>query len=162
MADGVNVDALRGLYKSNVIARAFLDHAARRERDRAEITVERAQTILRDEGVEASRGDVVSLYQQLEELGCGKFIVGRWTKHSRFAWSVSVVSVGKAAAGEQPSVAEVPETSVDSEEMESLSHSYHLRPETTVTIELPVDLSAHEAERLAAFIKTLPMEEEGT
>lgn len=163
MADGVNIEGLRSLYKSNAIATSFLDHAAQRERDRGETSVERAQTILRDEGTEASRGDVVALYQQLERLGCGKFIVGRWNKHSRFSWSVSIVSVGKAAAGEQQFVAEIPETPPESEEhSESLSHTYHLRPETSITIELPVDLTAQEAERLASFIKTLPMDQEGS
>jgi hypothetical protein len=69
MADGVNIEGLRSLYKLNSIASAFLDHAAQRERDRAETTVERAQSILANEGTEASRGEVVDLFQQLEKLG---------------------------------------------------------------------------------------------
>jgi hypothetical protein len=163
MADGVNIEGLRELYKSNLIASSFLDHAAQRERDRGETSVERAQTILRDEGTEASRGQIVDFYQRLEQLGCGKFIVGRWNKHSRFSWSVSIVSVGKAAAGEQEVVHNIPETGAESaEEVDSLDHSFHLRPGTSVSIELPIDLTTQEAERLAAFIKTLPMNQDDT
>jgi hypothetical protein len=72
-----------------------------------------------------------------------------------------MISVGKAAAGEQEVVQEIPETLVESEgEGESLEHTYHLRPETSVTITLPIDLTTQKAERLAAFIKTLPMNQE--
>jgi hypothetical protein len=35
-------------------------------------------------------------------------------------------------------------------------HRYILRPNLAVRIRLPLDLSAHEAQRLAAYINTLP------
>jgi len=54
MADGVNINGLRSLYKANAIASAFLDHAGQRERDRGETSVERAQSILREQGTEAN------------------------------------------------------------------------------------------------------------
>jgi hypothetical protein len=159
MTDGVNIDGLRSLYRSNPTARAFLDHAADRERDRAETTVERTQAILRDGGRDTSRGEIVELFQKLEQLACGKFIVGRWNKHSRFAWSVSIVSVGKAAAGEQQAVSPIQESEPESQdEAETLEHSYHLRPELCIEIKLPVDLTEQEARRLADFIRTLPLD----
>jgi hypothetical protein len=161
MANGVNVDGLRDLYKTNVIGSTFLDRAAQREWDCGETTVERAQTILRDHGTEASRGAIVDLYQQLEQLGCGKFIVGRKHKHSRFAWNVSISSVGKAAAGEHEAIMPAPDADVDADTSEAnpdlLQHTYHLRRGTSVTFELPADLTKQEAERLASFIKTLPL-----
>ena len=40
----------------------------------------------------------------------------------------------------------------------AIKHSYRLRPDFIVQIELPADLNAREAERLADFIKTLPFE----
>jgi hypothetical protein len=160
MADGADVEGLRALYKASGEARAFLDHAARRERDRTETTVERAQAILRESGLETARGEVVDLFQRFEALRCGKFVSGRRGFPSRFAWSVSIVSVGRAAGGEAGAVAEIPETpSTDDEPAETFNHAYHLRANTTVRIELPADLTVHEAERLANFIKTLPMEE---
>jgi hypothetical protein len=158
MANGVNVGGLRDLYKSNAIGSTFLDRAAQRDWDCGETTVERAQTMLRDHGTEASRGDIVDLYQQLEQLGCGKFIVGRKHKHSRFAWNVSISSVGKAAAGENEVIVPVLETAEEVEsETDMLQHTYHLRRGTNISFQLPADLSVQEAERLASFIKTLPL-----
>lgn len=161
MADSADLDGLRDFYRKNPVARSFLDHAAQRERDRAETSVERAQAILKESGTEVSRGDVVDVYQEFEMLGLGKFIIGRRGRSSRFAWSASIVSVGKAAAGEPQAIATSPETSdATAEVSETLSHSFHLRPDTEVTIELPTDLTHHEAGRLAAYIKTLPMDED--
>jgi hypothetical protein len=158
MAEAVDVHGLRQLYTENVVARAFLDHAAQRERDMSETSVDRIEKILREREIDVTRADVVALFQRLSELGCGQFIIGRRGRPSRIAWSVSIASVGRAAVGEQQVVAEIPPTESGATESESLSHSYHLRTETTVTFELPADLTPHEAERLAGFIRTLPME----
>lgn len=161
MIDSVNIDGLRDFYKDNSIARSFLDHAAQRERDRAETSVERALTILRAGGVEVSRGEVVNLYQEFEKFGLGKFIVGRRGKPSRFAWSVSIVSVGKAAAGESQTIPTAHDgIDASTEVNETLIHAFHLRPDIKISIELPTDLTCHEANRLAAYIKTLPMDED--
>lgn len=161
MADGTDLDGLRDLYKKNAVARLFLDHAAQRERERAETSVERTQAILTANGHEVSRGDIVDLYQELEKLNFGKFIIGRRGRSSRFAWTVSIVSVGKAAAGEPQVIAAAAEPGVAAAEVsETLAHTYHLRRDTPVTIELPTDLTRQEAERLAAFIKTLPMDQD--
>ncbi|MBP1862202.1 hypothetical protein [Rhizobium herbae] len=40
---------------------------------------------------------------------------------------------------------------------ETLQHSFHLRPDLQIKIELPVDLTEREAERLARFIQSLPV-----
>lgn len=37
-----------------------------------------------------------------------------------------------------------------------LTHIYHLRPSLTVSIDLPSDITAKEAERLTLFIRSLP------
>ena len=160
-ADGVDVAGLRDLYAQSAVARAFLDHAAQRERDWSETSVERTLTILNTQGSDVSRGEVVSLFKHLEELGCGQFIIGRRGKPSRIAWSASIVSVGRAAVGEQQVVVELPPTEVATEAIngELLTHTYHLRLASAVTFALPADLSPQEAARLAAFIKTLPIGE---
>lgn len=154
----MNVEGLRRLYSENAVARSFLDHAAQRERDWSETSVDRALTILNEQNVEATRGDVVALFRQLEQLGCGQFVVGRRGRPSRIVWSASIVSVGRAAVGEEQVVAELPPT-VSPPGGESLTHIFHLRLDVEVTIDLPADLTPHEAERLAAFIRTLPMGE---
>lgn len=159
MEDGVNIAGLRSFYRDSQFARAFLDHAANRENKQSETTVERALTILKEQGIEAVRGDAVEMFKRFEDLGCGKFVSGRRGKQSRFAWSASIVSVGRAAVGEQQVVAAIPETDEDRDEAdEVLSHSYHLRPDYAVALELPADLTTQEAKRLAGYIRTLSME----
>jgi hypothetical protein len=65
-----------------------------------------------------------------------------------------------AARGETQEIESVPEESEQEEVVEDmLSHAYNLRTNLQVTFDLPADLSASEADRLAAFIKTLPIEE---
>jgi transcriptional regulator with XRE-family HTH domain len=39
-----------------------------------------------------------------------------------------------------------------------LTHAYHLRPSLKVSIDLPSDITAKEAERLSQFIRSLPVE----
>ncbi len=44
-------------------------------------------------------------------------------------------------------------------DFESLEHALNLRSDFCVELVLPVDLSNSEAERLAAFVKTLPLDD---
>jgi hypothetical protein len=67
-----------------------------------------------------------------------------------------MTNVAKAAAGEPAIIEQIPEES----KVGSLQHSFHLRADTEVTLDLPADLSQSEADRLAAFVKTLPLESE--
>ena len=43
------------------------------------------------------------------------------------------------------------------ENVESLRHSFHLRPGLQIQFELPADLTGREAERLSQFIQSLPV-----
>jgi len=158
MSEGFNLEGIKDLYKRNATARDFLDHAAQRERDRTDTTVDRTITILADAGRKISRGDAIELFRRLEELGCGQFVIGRRGAPSRFVWAVGIVSVGKAAAGESQVVEVIPETPIQTRE--TINHTYHLRPDRQIMLELPIDLTSREAERLAAFIRTLPMNAE--
>jgi hypothetical protein len=155
MSDELNIEGLKQLYRSNKSARAFLDHCAKRNRNQAETKVDRILGLLQGEGHDLSRGDIIEVFRKLEELKCGTFVTGRKGWPSRFVWSVGMINVGRVAAGEPPQVEEV-ETEEGSEAM--LVHSFHLRPETKVEFNLPADLTENEAERLAGFIKTLPIE----
>ena len=69
------------------------------------------------------------------------------------------MSVGDAAAGKRE---EIEELRAGDDELETdegrnlLEHAFHLRKDLTVTLELPADLTQPEAERLAAFVLSLP------
>ncbi|MGV3555959.1 MAG: hypothetical protein ACO1OD_11960 [Croceibacterium sp.] len=41
-------------------------------------------------------------------------------------------------------------------EQSTLTHTYHLRPDLQVSLDLPRDLSEKEAERLSLFLRSLP------
>ena len=94
-----NVDSLRQLYSETVVAKAFFDHARLRQRDRSETKVKGVLKILRRDGYDCSRQQIVELFRKLEEFGCGQFVVGRHGWPSRFVWSVGLKSMGTAAAG---------------------------------------------------------------
>jgi hypothetical protein len=90
------IKAIRALYRSNKVAqRLFQQHAAR-ERDASYSTVE---VLCRNLAIE--RPEAIKLCHDLDEAGCGQFVVGRRTGKSRLLWHYSCIALGKAAAGEQ-------------------------------------------------------------
>jgi hypothetical protein len=153
----VDLGRLRKLYSSDSAATAILDHLASRERNWRTTTVDRIQSNIAAAGV--SRGDVIAVFKALEDYGCGQFRVGRKGFPSRFEWTAQMVAVGQAAAGETEQIEEITEEDEGEGEAEaSLKHSYRLRPQVTLTLELPKNLTGAEAERLAQYIRTLPFE----
>lgn len=160
---GVQTKALRELYSGDSTAKLVFHDLARRRRNYTETSVDRmAQRIQRD------RRAVIRVFRKLEEAGCGEFIVGRSGYKSRFIWHVEMISVGKYAAGQEAPIGEVDLTEPpepedgDLEEVGSertsnvIQHSFQLRPDTTVVLRLPADITAGEAARLADFVKALP------
>jgi hypothetical protein len=155
----VNIDevALQRLYRENRAARAILDHFASRERNWSVTTVDRLLANVTNEGPQISRGDVIDVLKKLEEARCGEFRVGRRGWSSRFVWSVGMVAVGQSAAGEPVEIELVaPEDQGEEAELQLLGHKFQLRPDLAVSIDLPRNLTATEASRLADFIRTLP------
>jgi hypothetical protein len=99
-----NIDTLRQLYTEGGVAKAFFDHAARRERDQSETKVDRILVLLRAEGHEFRRREIIDLFRRLQDQGCGQFVEGRRGWPSRFVWSAGLTSVGKAASGEPQTI----------------------------------------------------------
>ena len=161
----VDLDALRELYDSDSDARALFDLLASRQRNRVKTSVDRLQMALANAGHDLARSDLIRIMCNLEEAGCGRFVMGRWNHPSRFEWDLGLIGVSRAAAGETDDIeelrgteAEYEEEEEEEEEEEGLSHHYVLRREFTVQIKLPSDFTGAEANRLAEFIKTLPFE----
>jgi hypothetical protein len=94
-----DIELLRRLYQQNAAANAFLSHASQRERDQAETKVDRILILLKAEGHDFARREIVALFRKLEELGCGQFVEGRRGWPSRFVWSAGMTSVARAASG---------------------------------------------------------------
>ncbi len=159
----VDIERLRELYSNDGTARSILDHFAARERNWMTSTVDRILENVLNSGGELSRGDVIRAFKALEECGCGSFKVGRKGWPSRFEWTAPMVSVGQAASGETERIEEATEEELEEEEPAGLlKHTYRLRADLTVILELPRDLRPTEAKRLAEFIGTLPFETEAS
>lgn len=156
----MNQEGLQKLYKADETARIFLDHMSTRQRNQSETKVDRILKVLSREGHTVTRGDIIGLFRNLQDVECGQFVPGRHGWPSRFVWDVGLISVARIAAGENAEVEAIAaEEEQDDSEPEYLTHAFNLRPAVEVAIELPVDLTEREAERLAGFVRSLPMEE---
>jgi hypothetical protein len=156
-AEVFDIEKLKQLYRTDKVAQFFLEHAAGRQRNQSETTVDRAIQILRNDGNDVSRQQLISTFQQLEECGCGQFVAGRRGFQSRFVWSTAMISVGRAATGEQEEIEELSDTASPAETKNDwITHSFHLRPGLTLELDFPADLTTDEAIRISRFVRSLP------
>ncbi len=107
------------------------------------------------------RGAIVDALRALDSIRVGNFIVGRRGQPSRFEWEASPAVVEKAleeleAPQDATSRLDESPSAAQAAEQKLLSHQFRLRPNLTVELRLPMDLTSTEAARLADFIKTLP------
>ena len=153
-------EKLKELYGRDATAKIFFDHMASRQRNQSETKMERIMQLLADDGHTCSRGDIVAVFKNLEEYKCGQFVAGRWSWPSRFVWDVDSLSASRFAAGETQEVKEIKkEDEEEGGQKDSLKHAFNLRADLPIEFTLPIDLTEKEAERLAGFIKALPMED---
>ncbi|MHB1022034.1 MAG: hypothetical protein ACYC46_05110 [Acidobacteriaceae bacterium] len=152
------LDGLRNLYKEEH-SKIILDDFSKRNKGQRVTTVDQVLNRLRDAGL--SRWAVIALFKELERLSYGRFIEGRKGHLSRFVWSSNQIEVGKVAQGELNSIAPVSTEKKGEGGFEEIrSYQFPLRAGTDATLQLPSDLTQREAERLAAFIKTLALSDE--
>lgn len=165
---GVDVSILKKLYASNKTSSIAFEIFKEREKDSKETKLERLEDLIRSEGGNPSRVDIVSLLKGLQEADCGRFVVGRRGSPSRFEWSVSLRSVGLAATSGCEAVNQIEDDAdeqdgddafADDSEGPSITHTFVLRPEYRVKLTLPVDMTPREAKRLADFLRTLPFDD---
>jgi hypothetical protein len=152
------VREIRSFYEAGGQCQVILDDFASRTNNQRITKVDQLLTRLRDS--ELQRSAVIGLFRKLEELSFGRFIEGRKGHPSRFVWSASSIEVGKAAKGELEVVSAavaVSEPSEEKEEEETITHQFNLRPGFVVSVKLPADFTAKEADRLGNFLKALPI-----
>jgi len=155
----MNIEELKKLYGTNEAAKALCDHMAARQRNQSETKLARILALLSSEVGELKKSDLIATFRKLEDLGCGQYVEGRHGWPSRFVWSVGSLSVCQAASGETSVVEPLLKADEASAETESLTHTFNLRADLPVGFTLPIDLTVGEAERLATFMKTLPLED---
>jgi hypothetical protein len=156
----VGVQKLRMLYQESTTAQVFFDHMAGRQRNQNETKVDRILSLLNADGEGISRGEIINLFRQLQDAGCGQFLTGRHGWPSRFVWDVESLGAAKVAVGEEQEVQTiVADDTATKEHSDKISHAFNLRPDLQVTFDLPLDLTENEAERLSTFLRSLPMED---
>lgn len=102
-----NISALRDLYQQSSVARALLDHAARRERDQSETKVDRIFQLLRVEGHAVRRHEIIDVFRKLQDHGFGQFVAGRHGWPSRFVWNTGMTSTGQVASGAAQTITQI-------------------------------------------------------
>jgi len=170
---------LQEMYRTNEVFRAIFEHFTVREKNSRSTKTDRMLKLLYDLGGTADRRAVIQFFRGLERAGCGRYVEGRRGHPSRFEWVVKLNSVGLVASGQQAKVQPLGEEefsfSLDNEyppiegaspvagervpvsSNGDVSHPFRLRPDRTVSLVLPSDLTPQEAQRLADFVKTLPL-----
>ena len=113
--DDAIVQSIRKLYDQDVTARAALDWAASLKKDARSTTIERFTQVL-----SISRQVAVALAKELENAGCGQFVVGRRGSPSRFEWAYSRISLGLAASGATEEVERVTDLLPEDDDEERL------------------------------------------
>jgi hypothetical protein len=154
--------ALRRLYRSDKAAKAIFDHLAERQRNWEEVVdVQRLAAKL-----DVPRPEVMRALKAFQKAGLGRYIMGRRRQKSRFQRYVDLVAVARYASGQATDIDEGSLTSPGEDEAPDATgtrngsgghrHEFQLRPHLQVSLNLPLDLTAPEADRLAGFIRTLP------
>jgi hypothetical protein len=106
--------------------------------------------------------DAIVFFRDLEKIGYGQFVVGRRGRSTRFIWSrplrdlaTQAVAFLSASDADQPTPPEMLRPQREGPPSQ-IAHSFAVRPALSVTFELPEDLTAAEAERLANLIRNIP------
>lgn len=150
--------------------RNFMQHLAGRQRE-----PNSGETEVEDlERLGAKKHEAVAFFKKLSALGCGVFITGRHGAKSRIAWkpygAIPVASAFLREATTDNSAREVEPRSVEASASTAVkpagsdageavalhAHTFLLRPNLTIQIRLPLDLTKEEANRLADFIRAVP------
>ena len=93
------VAGLRKMFATDDAARKFFLWAANRQNDATQTSIDYLAA-----KAGADRKRALEIAKELEELGCGTFMVGRRGAKSRIIWDASLKSIGSAAAGTSPEV----------------------------------------------------------
>jgi hypothetical protein len=94
---------LRHLYMGDIVARQFFEWVGSRQNDARFTNVDRIEDISN-----ASRAEAINFCKKIDQLGYGKFVVGRKGRKSRIEWNnYTLLSLGEVARGIGSSLREI-------------------------------------------------------
>jgi len=157
-------DQLRELYRTTYEARAFLDWLKENEQCYLTLGVGYAE-----EKTGINYYELVAIFKELDKIGAGEFIVGRKGHDSRFNWKLNTKKLAEAATDEfgttyltLPDMLNVPKNAVEAitaskqkNKTDKLKHSFNLRRDFVVDIELPSDFDGGDLSRLKNWLDLL-------
>lgn len=160
-------EGLQKEYRSNEIARALFSNLIDRRRNALVTKAEDAA-----EMTGAKYADVVALFRQLEKIGAGNFRSGRRGQKTRIEWVFDVRELAAAARGDAIQIQPVTHAAAeDGPAMSPLAHMnddtvagamklhrYRIRSDLEIKIELPINLTTAEANRLGFMIQNAAFE----
>ena len=152
---------LKNMNNSDVSAKAIFEQFFKRQKDAQVSNVDRVAEVV---GID--RSEVIRIFKLLDNNGCGHFIAGRRGGKSRMEWDKSIRSIANASKGNTQLVTKIDDAAIENDievsasqnTLKLIKHQINLRSDMAVEFLLPPDLTAREAERLAAFVKTIPFE----
>jgi len=154
----MNIERLKSAYSENPAVQAICDHLAGRNNNQNETKLHRIIGHLKSEAYEFKRAEIIAAFRKLEEADVGKYVEGRHGWPSRFVWEAKSLHIASHATDGLPPIQEPESEDEPSEEADFIEHTFVLRPDISISLELPSDLSSQEASRLAMFLKSLPFE----
>ncbi len=129
-----------------------------------EISIEELHTALNGELGNVAKSQVLSLMRELEGHGFGELLLGRRGSKTRFRWKsgprelLAKEGFGAGPVNASPTE-DAAETSTppDAGSAVLVTHRFRLRRGLDVELNLPEDMRSEEADRLANFVRTLPL-----
>jgi hypothetical protein len=124
-----------------------------------EVTLDETPTATLSEALRLKPAEAKELFEGIELLGLGKFIVGRRGSPSRLQWQYTLPSIAAVAMGEADAFNPVSRSSLPRRDQanELIEYVFQLRRDLRIKFSLPPDFSQQDIVRLTAFLQTLPL-----
>ena len=144
----MNAIKLARLERDNPAAQVFFAAYAMRRRNFRETAAQEVFGLAQRADIGVSPADIVAFFRGLEDAQCGKMLGD--ADNARFEWLVKSIQASRLAlATEVEAALDAPSTTI--------AHALRLRANWTLTLDLPPDFTAEEAERLCYFVRALPL-----
>jgi len=152
----LDVERLRDLAAGDS-TRRVLEIIKSRQRGRVETSIEKVEEWVTEVDPDANgRRQAIVLLRELEKANAGRIILGRGGNKTRFHWYFDMREVaGRALESAAPGELVAPKPPATDAPMKRFV--FPLRRDQDLIIEVPVDMTADERDRLADFIRILPV-----
>ncbi len=155
--EGIDMEGIRNLYDEDDAVRTLLNYITGKHGNVPITSIEELNSILHEKGIHREHPEQVKLLQKLADLGCGVYRNGRRTQPTRIMWNSQIQQI-------QPVLQEDTKEPLENRNLtyikdtkgSVLTHTYPLRPDLSIELTLPENLTQVEASRLARHIETLP------